>query len=62
MATRRIIAVVALGLSLLYLLNPTFGLLEILPDNLPLVGNLDEGAAGALLLWAIRELRRKRLE
>ncbi len=35
-------------LALIYLINPTFGLFELLPDNLPLVGNLDE--AGAVLL------------
>jgi len=38
------------GLGLIYILNPTLGLLEFIPDNLPIVGNLDEGAA-FLLLW-----------
>lgn len=33
-----------------YLLNPSFGVFELLPDNLPIVGNLDEGGA-ALLVW-----------
>ena len=37
-------------LALLYLLNPTAGIFELLPDNLPLLGNLDE--AGAMLLLA----------
>lgn len=37
-------------IAVVYLLNPTLGLLEFIPDNLPLVGNLDEGAATALLL------------
>jgi hypothetical protein len=37
-------------LSLLYLLNPTFGLAELIPDNFPLLGNLDEAAATTLLL------------
>jgi hypothetical protein len=41
---------VAAVIGLLYLLNPTAGILELLPDNLPIVGNLDEGAA-FLLLW-----------
>ena len=31
-----------LGLGLLYLINPTMGLIELLPDNLPIVGNLDD--------------------
>jgi len=36
------------GIGFLYLLNPKF--IEIIPDILPIVGNLDEGAA-ALLVW-----------
>ncbi len=37
------------ALALLYVLNPTAGLLELLPDNLPGVGNLDEATATLLL-------------
>ena len=37
-------------LSLVYILNPGMGFLEILPDNLPGVGNLDEAAAATLLI------------
>ncbi len=49
------IVVFALGvLSALYILNPTAGIFEIIPDNLPLVGNLDEAAAVALLLMCLR--------
>lgn len=40
----------------LYLLNPTAGFLELLPDTLPLVGNLDEAGATALLLLGLRWL------
>ena len=44
-------AVYLLSLSgFIYLLNPTAGIIEILPDTLPLIGNIDEGAA-ALALW-----------
>ena len=43
-----------------YLLNPTAGVLELLPDNLPVLGNLDEGAAAALLIFCVRSLRRPR--
>ena len=32
----------------IYLINPTAGILEFIPDNLPLIGNLDE--AGAVLI------------
>ncbi len=28
--------------SACYLFNPDFGVFELLPDNLPVVGNLDE--------------------
>ncbi len=49
------IVVFALGvLSALYILNPTAGIFEIITDNLPLVGNLDEAAAVALLLMCLR--------
>jgi uncharacterized membrane protein YkvA (DUF1232 family) len=40
-------------LSTVYILNPTAGLFEIIPDNLPLIGNLDEAAAVALLLMCL---------
>jgi hypothetical protein len=38
------------AMSLIYLLNPTAGVFEFLPDNLPIVGNLDEATATAILL------------
>ena len=48
----------------LYLLNMTFGIVEVLPDNMPLVGNIDEGVAAVvadefLLGGAIRKLLSK---
>jgi uncharacterized membrane protein YkvA (DUF1232 family) len=49
------LAVFSLGLlSVFYLLNPTAGVFEIIPDNLPLIGNLDEAAAVALLLMCLQ--------
>jgi uncharacterized membrane protein YkvA (DUF1232 family) len=36
--------------GLIYLLNPTAGVLEIIPDVIPFFGNLDEGVA-MLLIW-----------
>ncbi len=49
--------VFAMGLlGLIYILNPTFGLIEFIPDNLPIVGNLDEGAAFLLVFYSILEL------
>lgn len=41
-------------LGFLYLLNPTFGVFELLPDNLPLVGNIDDATATMVLLGALR--------
>jgi hypothetical protein len=41
-------------LSALYLANPTLGVFELLPDNIPLVGNADEATASMVLLGALR--------
>lgn len=38
------------AISALYLLNIGVGVFEFVPDNLPLVGNLDEATATFLLL------------
>ena len=51
----RNIAVACLGiLSLLYLLNIGLGVVEFIPDNIPFVGNLDEGTAAAVLIMCLR--------
>jgi hypothetical protein len=42
--------VLGLGaIAVIYLLNPTAGIIEFLPDNIPFVGNLDEATAVLLL-------------
>ncbi|MDX2494356.1 MAG: DUF1232 domain-containing protein [Desulfuromusa sp.] len=41
-------------LSVIYLLNPTAGFFELIPDNIPIIGNLDEAAAVALLMMCLR--------
>lgn len=41
-------------IGLIYLVNPTAGLFELLPDNIPVIGNLDEAAATILFLGALR--------
>ncbi|PIQ25055.1 DUF1232 domain-containing protein [bacterium (Candidatus Blackallbacteria) CG17_big_fil_post_rev_8_21_14_2_50_48_46] len=41
-------------LALTYLLNPGAGIFEIIPDNLPVLGNLDEATAVTLLLTCLR--------
>ena len=40
-------------IALLYLLNPTAGIFELIPDALPIVGNLDEATATAVLLASL---------
>lgn len=44
----------AAGIALLYLINPTAGVLELIPDVIPVIGNLDEVAATTILLGALR--------
>jgi hypothetical protein len=46
--------VIIIGLlAAFYLINPTAGIFEFIPDNFPFVGNLDEGAASLLVLSAL---------
>jgi len=40
-------------ISFLYLINPGLGVFEFIPDMIPFIGNLDEGAASFLLLSAL---------
>lgn len=37
----------------LYLLNPGFGIFEIIPDNVPLIGNMDEVTATFLVFSSL---------
>ena len=40
-----------LGLvSAIYLFNPGAGFIELIPDNIPVIGNLDEAAAVSILI------------
>jgi hypothetical protein len=41
-------------LAALYLINPTAGFFEFIPDNLPFIGNLDEATATMILLAVLR--------
>ena len=46
--------VFCLGLiSTMYLLNIGAGFIELIPDNIPLVGNLDETGAATLLIMCL---------
>lgn len=45
--------IIAGFLAALYLINPTFGLFELIPDTIPGVGNIDEAFATTVLLGAL---------
>ncbi|TDJ48983.1 MAG: DUF1232 domain-containing protein [Nitrospina sp.] len=51
---KNILVALAGLIGLVYILNPTAGIIELIPDNIPIVGNLDEAAAAALVLAALR--------
>jgi hypothetical protein len=49
------IVVAFLGIiALLYLLNIGAGIIELIPDNFPFIGNLDEASAVVLLLLCLK--------
>ncbi len=54
MKTKDILVALAAFVSFVYLINPGAGFLEIIPDNFPVIGNLDEAAACAIILAAFR--------
>jgi uncharacterized membrane protein YkvA (DUF1232 family) len=47
-----LVAVIGI-LAGLYLLNPGFGVFELIPDNIPIIGNLDEATAAFLVFSAL---------
>jgi uncharacterized membrane protein YkvA (DUF1232 family) len=49
----RLLAIIGIIISSIYLLNFTAGIWE-LPDNLPIIGNLDELAAATLLIASLK--------
>lgn len=44
----------------IYLLNPTAGIVELIPDITPIIGNLDEGLAMVLVMAGISEAKANR--
>ncbi len=48
-----ICAFIGIGVSLLWLLNPQMGIFLEIPDNLPIVGNLDEAFFTLLLVASL---------
>lgn len=43
-------------LGVVCLLNPGWGILELIPDNIPFIGNLDEGAATLAVWYGLLEI------
>lgn len=44
------VSLILMILGIIYFLNPTGGIVELIPDNIPVIGNLDEAGA-AFLVW-----------
>ena len=51
---KNVIVLITGILSLMYLLNFGAGFIELIPDNIPVIGNLDEATATVLLLNCLR--------
>ena len=49
-ALQQLFVLVITGIAAIYLINPGAGLIEIIPDVIPVIGNLDEAAALTLLI------------
>lgn len=41
-------------LAIIYIINPTAGFVEFIPDNFPIIGNLDEAGAVLIIVSAFR--------
>lgn len=54
---KKLAVIVLIVVCIIYILNPTAGVFELLPDNIPFLGNLDEGLAFALIVACIRYLK-----
>lgn len=53
-------ALIVVLVCLIYIANPTAGTIELIPDVIPIIGNLDEAGAGAALVFALSYLFRGR--
>ncbi len=51
---KKVFAIIGGIIGVIYILNPTAGIIEIIPDNIPFIGNLDEAAAVLLVLGCLR--------
>jgi hypothetical protein len=53
---KRILILLAGLLSAIYLFNPGAGIFELIPDNIPGIGNVDEGLAAYVLFSVVTYL------
>jgi uncharacterized membrane protein YkvA (DUF1232 family) len=51
---KTLVALFGAVIGIIYILNPTAGIIEIIPENIPFIGNLDEAAAVLLILGCLR--------
>lgn len=51
--------VVLLLLGIIYIINPGAGIIEVIPDNLPIIGNLDEAGVASLMVLIFQKLKAK---
>jgi uncharacterized membrane protein YkvA (DUF1232 family) len=56
---KRFLAWIGAAACVVYLLNPGAGVFELIPDNFPIIGNLDEAGATVLLVKCIQKIRSK---
>ena len=58
---RRVWAILVALFSLFVIINPGAGVLDLIPDNMPWIGNLDEATAALLLVWALKRIFLKKV-
>ena len=56
---KKVVCVIGMIIGIIYILNPTFGVFEIIPDNLPYIGNLDDASAVLLIIACFKQLSKK---
>lgn len=54
MKKKSFLALVTGLFGVFYILNPTAGIFELIPDNIPFIGNMDEAAAVFLIVGCLR--------
>jgi hypothetical protein len=54
-----VVALVSIAIGLLHILNLGAGVFFEIPDNLPVVGNLDEAGAAGMVILGVQYLARR---